>query len=189
MIHKKGFTLIELLVVIVIVGLLAAVVIPRFTGYRNKAKASEFPTVLALISIAQRAHFVESEAHKHCPTQTLLKDSLGVNMTQARYFTYTSTSLDTANQFVALAELIDDLGEVPAGHAAGINGYGIKGAPHVLKNLQRAYFSENDLTRTPTEDDQNHGIGNTGNTENHGSGYGNTGNHGSGYRNRNENHR
>lgn len=34
---KKGFTLVELLVVIGIIGLLAAIILPKFTGYTQKA--------------------------------------------------------------------------------------------------------------------------------------------------------
>lgn len=39
--NKKGFTLIELIVVIVIIGILAAVLIPRMTGFTKKAQGTE----------------------------------------------------------------------------------------------------------------------------------------------------
>jgi len=39
-IKKKGFTLIELIVVIAILGILAAIVIPRLTGFQENAKIS-----------------------------------------------------------------------------------------------------------------------------------------------------
>ena len=38
--NKEGFTLIELMIVIAIIGILAAIAIPNFIAYRNKAYCS-----------------------------------------------------------------------------------------------------------------------------------------------------
>jgi len=49
MLHKCGFTLVEVLVVVVILGILAAIVVPHFTGAGNETRTSALTTDLRRI--------------------------------------------------------------------------------------------------------------------------------------------
>lgn len=60
---KKGFTLVELMVVIVIIGILAALAIPRFMGATNKTKVSEFKPVLKQLMVLQESYYQERNAY------------------------------------------------------------------------------------------------------------------------------
>ena len=57
MFNRKGFTLIELLIVVVIIGILAAIAIPKFAATKDKAKLASVKTDVRNMMTAQEAYF------------------------------------------------------------------------------------------------------------------------------------
>jgi prepilin-type N-terminal cleavage/methylation domain-containing protein len=58
--NKKGFTLIELLIVVVIIGILAAIAIPRFANTKEKAYVAAMKADLRNLVTAQEAYFADN---------------------------------------------------------------------------------------------------------------------------------
>ena len=55
--NRKGFTLIELLIVVVIIGILAAIAIPKFAATKDKAKLASVKTDVRNTETAEEAYF------------------------------------------------------------------------------------------------------------------------------------
>ena len=56
---KKGFTLIELLIVVVIIGILAAIAIPKFANTKEKAYLASMKSDLRNMATTQEAYFAD----------------------------------------------------------------------------------------------------------------------------------
>lgn len=61
--RQSGFTLIELMVVVAIVGILAAVAVPRYRDFVRRAAVTEATTFLADLRTKQEQYFLDNRAY------------------------------------------------------------------------------------------------------------------------------
>jgi type IV pilus assembly protein PilA len=77
---RKGFTLIELLIVVVIIGILAAIAIPKFANTKTKAYTAAMKSDLRNLVTAEEAYFSDSGKYVIYDTMQLrFKPSTGVS--------------------------------------------------------------------------------------------------------------
>jgi prepilin-type N-terminal cleavage/methylation domain-containing protein len=128
-----GFTLVELAVVVAVVALLAAVAIPKFMSASEKAKASEFPTLLSAMYSGQLAFHVE---HGYFVTDfSFLRDSSGIDVpSSTKWFGY-SLPMATTTSFVGRAQVnVPGFGNALPSDTAGIDETNAKNCtPNLLR--------------------------------------------------------
>jgi prepilin-type N-terminal cleavage/methylation domain-containing protein len=76
--NKKGFTLIELLIVVVIIGILAAIAIPKFANTKEKAYIATMKADLRNLVTAQEAYFADHSMYTSSLATTQYQPSSGV---------------------------------------------------------------------------------------------------------------
>ena len=82
--RRKGFTLIELLIVVVIIGILAAIAIPKFANTKEQAYLATMKADLRNLATAQESYQYENGAYYSggIPSATLnFYPSTGVSIT------------------------------------------------------------------------------------------------------------
>jgi prepilin-type N-terminal cleavage/methylation domain-containing protein len=82
--HNDGFTLIELLIVVVIIGLLAAIAVPKFSSTKEKAYTATMKGDLRNLATAQEAYWNDHAAYyggSFPSAQMVYNPSIGVAIT------------------------------------------------------------------------------------------------------------
>tara|TARA_Y100000591_G_C21754953_1_gene656876 strand:+ start:796 stop:1233 length:438 start_codon:yes stop_codon:yes gene_type:complete len=78
---EQGFTLIELMIVVAIIGILAAVALPAYQNYTNRAKVTEALSVAAAAKLAVAETFTSNGALPTTNTEAGLPTSTDMNGT------------------------------------------------------------------------------------------------------------
>ena len=98
--NRKGFTLIELLIVVVIIGILAAIAIPKFANTKSKAYITAMKSDLRNLVTAEEAFFADSSKYTSTIGQLKYSNTTGVNaptiVTGAGFWTATTTHTQLA---------------------------------------------------------------------------------------------
>jgi prepilin-type N-terminal cleavage/methylation domain-containing protein len=92
--NRKGFTLIELMIVVVIIGILAAIAIPKFSQVSKTSKQSEAGSILKQICTLARTYQDQKGGVAYAAADIDDFAAVGwdaTTSTNAKYFTFTFT--------------------------------------------------------------------------------------------------
>jgi len=78
--NRRGFTLIELLIVVVIIGILAAIAIPKFANTKEKAYVAAMKSDLRNLVTAEESYFADQVSYTTATAAINYNSSSGVTV-------------------------------------------------------------------------------------------------------------
>lgn len=96
MCRESGFTLLELMVVMAIMGILAAIAIPSYTGYVQRGKVIEAHTALAEYRVKLEQFYQDNRTY-------IGTSGCGAALPVAQYFTITCNAAADGQSYVSTA--------------------------------------------------------------------------------------
>ena|SRR5579872_2123216 len=104
--NRRGFTLIELLVVVVVIGILAAMAMPKFAATKGKAYYAAMRSDLQNLGTSQESYFYDHRAYSMTLDSLAMSTSKGVTVTMieanASGWSATSTHAQAYPHFCAV---------------------------------------------------------------------------------------
>jgi type IV pilus assembly protein PilA len=120
--NRRGFTLIELLIVVVVIGILAALAIPKFQSTKGKAYFAGMRSDLRNLTTAEEAYFYDHSAYTTHLDSLRFSSSNGdaVSITEATLNGWSGTSQNAESYPHFCALFVGGATAVAPATAAGV---------------------------------------------------------------------